>query len=196
MRSTEAKSSPVSWTVPIVVAELDEGGQRVAVEASESERAEIARATGLRDLPKLTGTFELMPIGDRVRVTGEVDATVGQSCVVTLERVENAVREPVDLLFVPADQIAVTETYDSDEQTAEDPPEPIENGQIDLAKLAVEFLILGINPYPRKEGAVFERVHTPPAAEDHPFAGLAALKEPGNDGKTPAKPAESLKKRS
>src|SRR5579871_4398720 len=98
MRSTEAKSSPVSWTVPIVVAELDEGGQRVAVEASESERAEIARAVGLRDLPKLTGRFELMPIGDRVRVTGEVDATVGQSCVVTLERVENAVREPVDLL--------------------------------------------------------------------------------------------------
>ena len=41
---------------------------------------------------------------------------------------------------------------------AEDPPEPIVNGAIDLGALAAEFLMLGLDPYPRKPGAVFEPV--------------------------------------
>jgi hypothetical protein len=42
--------------------------------------------------------------------------------------------------------------------------------------LATEFLILGIDPYPRKPGAEFAA----PKAEDnreHPFAALEALKK-------------------
>ena len=50
-------------------------------------------------------------------------------------------------------------------------------GVIDLGAVATEFLILGIDPYPRKPGAVFA---APPAAPgeaaEHPFAALAALK--------------------
>jgi hypothetical protein len=41
--------------------------------------------------------------------------------------------------------------------------------------IATEFLLLAIDPYPRKPGAVFQ----PPVTEDnsaHPFASLAALK--------------------
>jgi uncharacterized metal-binding protein YceD (DUF177 family) len=179
---TETKSHEVSWSAPVVVADLEEDGLRVAVEASEAERSEIARVAGLRDLPILSAKFELTPLGhDEVRVVGEVNAVVGQSCIVTLERVENTVSEPVSLVFAP--QGAIPESPDQDEADAEDPPEPIINGRIDLAKLAVEFLILGIDPYPRKPGAVFEPVHTPPAVEDHPFAGLAALKEPKPDSK-------------
>ena len=48
---------------------------------------------------------------------------------------------------------------------------------VDLGALAIEFLILGIDPYPRKAGAQFAA----PAVEDaseHPFAALEALKKP------------------
>ena len=38
-----------------------------------------------------------------------------------------------------------------------DPPEPIENGTIDLGRLATDALFLAIDPYPRKADAVFER---------------------------------------
>ena len=59
----------------------------------------------------------------------------------------------------------------------EDGPEPLLDGRIDLGAIATEFLVLGIDPHPRKQGAVFE----PPAIEDdraeHPFAALAALKK-------------------
>ena len=58
----------------------------------------------------------------------------------------------------------------------EEPPEPLIGGTVDLGALATEFLLLGIDPYPRKAGAEF----APPKVEDggeHPFAALAALKK-------------------
>ena len=58
-----------------------------------------------------------------------------------------------------------------------EPPEPLVGGTIDLGAVAVEFLMLGIDPYPRKEGAEFAA----PSADlegAHPFAALAALKKP------------------
>ena len=58
----------------------------------------------------------------------------------------------------------------------EEPPEPLADGKVDLGALASEFLLLGIDPYPRKPGAEFA---PPQAAEagEHPFAGLEALKK-------------------
>jgi uncharacterized metal-binding protein YceD (DUF177 family) len=179
---TETRSHEVSWTAPVVVADIEEDCLRTTIEADEAQRNEIARVVGLRDLPKLTAEFELTPLGDdEVRVVGQVNAVVGQTCIVTLDRVENTVSEPVNLVFAPPGAIADLPEQDEADESTEDPPEPIVNGRIDLAKLAVEFLILGIDPYPRTAGAAFEPVHTPPAAEDHPFAGLAALKEPKPD---------------
>ncbi len=58
----------------------------------------------------------------------------------------------------------------------DEPPEPLVDGTVDLGALATEFLILGIDPYPRKAGAQF----APPKVEDageHPFAALEALKK-------------------
>ena len=64
-----------------------------------------------------------------------------------------------------------------------DPPEPIENGMIDLGRLATDVLYLAIDPYPRKPGAVFEPEVTAADPEDHPFAALkgAAARCRGND---------------
>ena len=55
-----------------------------------------------------------------------------------------------------------------------DDPEPLIGGIVDLGALATEFLILGLDPYPRKPDAVFE----PPQdrhAGSGPFAALAKL---------------------
>ena len=70
-------------------------------------------------------------------------------------------------------------------------PFKLSSPRIFLVRMSV-FLILGIDPYPRKAGAVFEPVNAPPAPEDHPFAGLSALKEQ----KTNEKPAKPPQKRS
>ena len=68
-----------------------------------------------------------------------------------------------------------TRPSDSDGETP-DPPEPIENGIIDLGRLATDALYLAIDPYPRKPDAVFEPLVEAADPEDHPFAALKALK--------------------
>jgi hypothetical protein len=62
------------------------------------------------------------------------------------------------------------------EAAEEDPPESLSDGKVDLGAIAVEFLLLGIDPYPRKPGAEF----SPLKSEDgnaKPFAALEALKK-------------------
>ena len=54
----------------------------------------------------------------------------------------------------------------------------IVGGTIDLGRLAMEFLTLGIDPYPRKPGVVFVAPEAPKDPEEHPFAALKALKTP------------------
>jgi hypothetical protein len=101
---------------------------------------------------------------------------------VTLEPIENDIDEKIDLTFVPVEQIPqiadepVDQEMVSGEGEEGEPPEPIVNGIIDLGRLATDVLFLAIDPYPRKEGAVFEPEVTAADPEDHPFAALKAFK--------------------
>jgi hypothetical protein len=119
-----------------------------------------------------------------VHVTGRIQARIGQTCVVTLDPIENEIDEEVDLMFAPSEPLSeftgtADDIPDSDAETA-DPPEPIENGVIDLGRLATDMLYLAIDPYPRKAGAVFEPQVAAADPEDHPFAALKALQpDPG-----------------
>jgi uncharacterized metal-binding protein YceD (DUF177 family) len=128
-------------------------------------------------MPRLEAAIDVARYGNGLRATGRVSATVGQTCVVTLEPMENHVEEAIDVIFAPpsrGDLAHQNATFDADE-----PPEVLVDGAADLGAIAAEFLLLGINPYPRKPGAEF----APPAAEGAvttPFAALAKLKDTKN----------------
>jgi uncharacterized metal-binding protein YceD (DUF177 family) len=129
--------------------------------------------------------------GGRVHVAGHVRARVGQTCVVTLDPIENDIDERIDLIFAPSEQIPqladlVDEAAESDEEIP-DPPEPIVNGVIDLGRLATDALFLAIDPYPRRLDAVFEPPIVAADPEDHPFAALKALR-PDAKPTAPKKP--------
>ena len=161
------------WRVPVARHDVPETGRRFDLVADERTRAAVAKLAGLRALPRLSATFELVPHGrEGLRVTGRVFATVGQVCVVTLDPIQTEVDEPVDLVFVPA---ADRDPEAAVDVTDDDMPEALVDGTVDLGAIATEFLILGTEPYPRKAGAVFE---PPPGGDDtaNPFAALAALK--------------------
>lgn len=168
------------WSVPVAVAEVPEHGLDREIEADAAARAAIAAAAGLRDVTSLLAEFHVSPMaGGCYRVEGHVSAVVGQNCVVTLEPLDSAIEEDVDLVFSPDVPEAPEDEPDGEEfdANAEDPPEPLVNGRIDLGMVAVEFMVLGINPYPRKEDAVFEPPSTPSDPQEHPFAALQALKD-------------------
>ena len=162
------------WRVLIALEDVPEEGRHVDLIADESVRAAVARVAGLRELPRFTASFDLRRRGaDGLHVAGVVSATVGQTCVVTLEPLRNEVEETLDLVFAPPRPVAAAE--EGEPRAAKwDDPEPLTDGVADLAALATEFLILGLDPYPRKPGAVFE----PPKdkrPKEGPFAVLSKL---------------------
>jgi uncharacterized metal-binding protein YceD (DUF177 family) len=166
------------WSVPVALADVPETGRQFELAADDRVRAAVAQAAAIAALPRLEASFDVARHGaDGLHVLGRVSATVTQHCVVTLEPIQSEIEEAVDLVFVPppVTSAARESTGDAD---AEEPPDALRNGAVDLGAIATEFLLLGIDPYPRKEGAVFQR----PDAGDPvagPFAALASLKKGG-----------------
>jgi uncharacterized metal-binding protein YceD (DUF177 family) len=174
------------WRVLVNVGQIPDGGLHREIEADAAARAAMAEVAGVRDVSAAHAAFDLSHrSGGHVHVTGRIQAKVGQTCVVTLEPIENEIDEEIDLLFAPAEDVAPLIDADDDdgESAVPEPPEPIENGMIDLGRLATDVLLLAIDPYPRKEGAVFQPQVAAPDPKDHPFAALKALQT------APEKPA-------
>jgi hypothetical protein len=180
LRNLGPATGPAPWQVPVTLEEIPETGRHFDLEADAEVRAAVAKVAGLRGLPRLAANFDVMRRGaDGLHVVGAVSATVGQSCVVTLDPVDNEVEETIDLVFIPRQ---APEPAGDDEAEKAKPrdvkwndPEPLIGGSIDLGAIATEFLILGLDPYPRKPGVVFQPPHDD-MPDPGPFAGLAKLK--------------------
>jgi hypothetical protein len=166
------------WSVPVAVEDVLETGLHMEIEAPEPVRAAIAKLAGLRALPRLSAVFDLTRQGAGVHVSGRVGATVGQTCVVSLEPMKSVLDEVVDVSFSPSVASLAGSAAEGHHALPdeEEPPEPLIGGKVDLGALAVEFLLLGIDPYPRKAGVEFS---TPAAEEagEHAFAALESLKK-------------------
>jgi uncharacterized metal-binding protein YceD (DUF177 family) len=164
------------WSVPVAVDDIPETGLHIEAEAPAEVRARLVKLANLRDLPRLSAVFDLSRRGGAVHVAGQVKARVGQTCVVTLEPLENDLDEPMNVLFAPPLDAAAKDVGADHKAGDAEPPEPLIEGEVDLGAIATEFLLLGIDPYPRKAGAEFAAVKT---ADDgaRPFAALEALKK-------------------
>lgn len=191
-RTADLTDKPDPWRVPVAVAQIPETGLHRDIEAGKAVREAMAEVGGLREVLSANASLDVTPkSGGRFHVVGRVRARVGQTCVVTLDPIENDIDEAIDLIFAPPEQIPqlsdlVDEAAKSDEEIP-DPPEPIENGVIDLGRLATDALFLAVDPYPRKPDAVFEPPVVPDHPEDHPFAALKAL-QVGKKSPGPKKP--------
>ncbi|MFB6463043.1 YceD family protein [Bradyrhizobium tunisiense] len=194
MSRPNADSRPDPWRSPVIVAQIPDSGLHRKLEASAAERQAIAEVGGLREVLSAQADLDVVPkSGGRVQVTGTIRARIGQTCVVTLDPMESEIAEAVDLVFAPEAEVRkmadLIEEGRDDEEPPEviDPPEPIINGIIDLGRIATDALFLAVDPYPRKEGAVFEAEITAPDPEDHPFAALKALQDNDKKGRKKGK---------
>ncbi|MSO68523.1 MAG: DUF177 domain-containing protein [Pseudolabrys sp.] len=172
--------SSVPWSVPVAVDDIPAHGFHIEIEAPAAIRTQIlqivAGLASVRDLPRLSAVFDLTWRGARIHVVGHVTARVGQVCVVTLEPIESDVNEAVDLLFAPTSAEGVPAEREIEIKLDKEPPEPLAGGTVDLGALATEFLVLGIDPYPRKAGAEFSPLKVGDDGPRH-FAALEALKK-------------------
>ncbi len=167
-----------AWNHPITVADIPEEGEEITLAPDEETRAALARFADVLAVPSLSARLHLQPDGaGGAVVTGELNATVKQNSVVSLEPFDNKVHEEIALRFAP--EGAAPKRSDPDIEFDEaDPSDAIRDGVIDLGAVVSEFLVLGIDPYPRKPGEVFSPPE-PPGGEgrDNPFAALEKLKK-------------------
>jgi hypothetical protein len=162
---------------------LPRDGQTVTIEAAPAEREALASFFKLPAIDSFTATLRVEPWGgEGARVTGAVHGALTQICVVSLEPFPATVDEAVDVRFAPQAALdskpaAAKETFSLAD---EDEPDPVIDGKIDLGALAAEFFALGLDPYPRKPGATFER-RTKSEETDSPFSALRQRTRPGPD---------------
>ncbi|TYO91579.1 YceD family protein [Oceanicella actignis] len=163
------------------VARLPAEGLAFDETATEDERAALARRYGVLEVGAFSTSGRIEPEKNGWRMRGVVRARVTQSCVVSLEPVEQVIEEPFSRLYLPGAPDPETLGPDLDPD-AEDPPEPL-GETLDPGEAAAEAAALAIDPYPRRPGAALARDSAlPPGAapleEDapRPFAALAELR--------------------
>ena len=163
------------------VRSLPKNGHPVRIEASAEQRAALAARNGIPGIEKLLAELTVEHwSGDGYRVSGSIQATAVQECVVTLEPVTTAIDEPIDVTFVPVGSSLARE--DEGELVldpeGDDPPETFTPPYIEVGGLAEEMFALALDPYPRAADA-----DLPDAATDtgnaNPFAALAKLRTDG-----------------
>jgi len=169
---------------PFAIDDLSDGPLQRSVVATADECEAIAHYFDIPRLESLKADLHISQLAGQVRVTGTLKARVTQKCVVSLELFDSDVTDDIEIDFADPSYVARAEEAwskrieDEDDVTdALEPPDPIINGSIDLGAIVVEFLVLGLDPYPRKEGAVFEAADDSGDEKASPFAALAQLKD-------------------
>jgi uncharacterized metal-binding protein YceD (DUF177 family) len=161
---------------PVVLEEIGERELVRDIKATEEECAALAKRFGLVSLTRLNANVHLRWVQGRklLKLTGAFAADVEQSCVVTLDPVQEHIAGTLDILFErPAKPAALDErTVD---MTSVDDAEPLPETALDVGEVVAEELALSLNPYPRKPDASFgdkEAAERTPS----PFDVLARLK--------------------
>ena len=136
----------------------------------------------LRSLSKVTIIGQIKAEGGKNwYLTAKVGATAVQSCVITVEDIKTRLDVNISRRY-----FADFESYEAtltSEEVLDDEAEAVPE-KIDILKLALETISIGLDDFPRKEGTVLEPVLSAPKGvvpltDDaiKPFAGLASLRD-------------------
>ena len=151
-------ASPVSFKASVT--RLPQSGMPVLVDADARQREALAAAHGLVSVERFHAELLVAPWKrNGVRVSGRVEADITQQCVVTLDPLQAKVEEAVEGLFLPEDSKLGRLGFEAGgeihiDAEGPDSPETFSGDTIDVGALAEQFFALGIDPYPRKPGAM------------------------------------------
>ena len=169
------------WSQIVKLAEVSALGAGSRLErhlaADAPERRAIAGFLGVEAVDAIEAELELAPWFDGVQIEGRWRAEIVQLCGLTLEPLPSELEGSFVVRAVPPTsalaplQAGREVIVDPD---ADDPPDILETGSLDLAAYVVEHVALEIDPFPRKPGAAFEPPNQAP--EPSPFEALRALK--------------------
>jgi uncharacterized metal-binding protein YceD (DUF177 family) len=162
---------------PVDIARLGDAEAVHDIEATAPERRALAERLGIVAVGMLRAHVAIRRIrgGTAVRLSGYLAADVTQSCVVTLDPVENHLEEEFTILYA-ADTSSDESALGPDTDISW--PEPLPDGPLDIGEAVAQQLSLALDPYPRAAGIEPDRQWSSESAgSQNPFAGLAALRK-------------------
>jgi uncharacterized metal-binding protein YceD (DUF177 family) len=175
--------------------------RKESVEATEEECEALARRLDLRELSGLKAKLAIRRVagGTAVRIEGDFEAEVVQSCVISLREVPSHVAGHFETFFTEDKRAEDDLEFSSDD--AEDTGEMIVNGMIDLGEVVAQYLSLELDPYPRAPGVSLaaQMAETGAKSKPSPFLVLEGMKDekkkPAAKKKLSKKPAKDGKKK-
>lgn len=171
------KQAPLSDWVHAVT-DIPEGGLERERSVDAAALAALAEALQMERLDGAKASYRIQRLaGGGYRLFGRVAAQGVQLCIVSLEPIAADVAEGFDVEFWPdlpepsgGEDLSILDERDV---------EPLENGEIPVGRIIFETISSGLDPYPRKDGAVFDWQETEAPAQSNvsPFAALSKLKD-------------------
>lgn len=187
MKNNRDGGEKPAFSYPVKVGNISANAVTVKLEADARELAALAEVWQVEAVKSLKAELQIARWKkDGVRVKGEVEAEIVQSCVVTLEPVESTIKEHLEQIFVPeGSKLARIVTNEASEMVLDpdgpDLPEAFTGDTIDAGAVVAEFAALAIDPYPRKPGIEFkDHIEGDPdekAGRPNPFAVLKDWKK-------------------
>ena len=154
---------------PLQVDRVPALGCHERLAADEKECAALATRFDVPRIHSLGGLLNVLPWrGGGLKITGTLNARVDQVSVISLETFTSDLEFAIERYFLPPQ---------AGHPAADDDVDTIENGSVDLGEILAESLALELDPYPRREGEVFNDIEEQPeSAQVSPFTVLSRFK--------------------
>lgn len=181
--------NPISHSVNVLT--LPTRGLDVEIKPDVGALVALAALNGLVRIEDFAATVALKRWHkDGIRATGHIQASLVQSCGVSLQDVSQHLETDIDTVLLPdtsklakriedgqADEILI-------DPEGDDAPDLFELPWLDVGDIVQEFFALAIDPFPRAPGAEAAALSTAKDTSDdgddekpNPFAKLASLKD-------------------
>jgi uncharacterized metal-binding protein YceD (DUF177 family) len=170
------------WNQRVPLERISDVAQPLRLAAPEAALTGLAARFDLAAIDSLTAELELGQERQGVRLKGRLAASFHYACRVSREPFPATLALPVDVLFLPPDQLP-----DPDDMTENPDPwdiDELDPAGVDVAEAVAVTLALSLDPFPRGPGAdeALERLgiqtEEQARAARSPFAVLKAPRNP------------------
>ena len=173
----ETPNAAGALSIPFRFARLKSLGERLSHVFSEEERAKMQVLYDLVSFSEGSVKLELKNVKGGVRMTGQINAKLAQSCGLTGQPVPLNMDQTFELTFIKTPKHVVDSELEVEPLGEDEELYPGDEG--DLGPIVEEYFVLGLNPYPRSDAAFFEHIEDD-GVETGAFAALKALKPKKN----------------
>lgn len=200
--TTDNQKIKPEWSHTVEAEDVSDKPLLKKISASPQERKDLARRTSCLSVDKLEAQITVMRADSNflIHASGPYQAELTQECVVTGEPVQKTVKGQVEGWFAEESKAIslnkarhekMSQTTDSEVPILgdKDDPESVIDGVFDIGELVVQYLLVDMDLYPRKENADHpdvikeEEIEKAETRINNPFAALKNWKNRQENGK-------------